>query len=264
MKGLDGEVVGLFGIAHDITDFQEAFERLRESRESLHEAQRIAGLGSYMFDIRGGIWTSSEVQDQLFGIGKDYERSIEGWLGLVHPDDRTMMGAYFANEVLGKGEPFDKEYRIVRHSDGVVRWVHGLGRLEFDSDGRPVKMHGTIRDITERKQTDAALRESKDLLQLFIDHAPAGLAMVDSEMRYLAVSQRWKEIHSLQDKELIGRSHYELFPNLPEIWKKNIARRLRELRFLPKSGGLNEQMAQCNGSGGRLFPGGQPTERWAA
>ena len=216
VKGLDGEVVGLFGIAHDITDFQEAFERLRESRESLHEAQRIAGLGSYMFDIRGGIWTSSEVQDQLFGIGKDYERSIEGWLGLVHPDDRTMMGAYFANEVVGKGEPFDKEYRIVRHSDGVVRWVHGLGRLEFDSDGRPVKMHGTIRDITERKQTDAALRESKDLLQLFIDHAPAGLAMVDSEMRYLAVSQRWKEIHSLQDKELIGRSHYELFPNLPK------------------------------------------------
>ena len=62
------------------------------------------------------------------------------------------MAAYFANEVIGQGKSFDREYRIVRHSDGALRWVHGLGRLEFDAQGRPVKMHGTIKDITERKQ----------------------------------------------------------------------------------------------------------------
>jgi len=231
VKGLDGEVVGLFGIAYDFTDFQEAFERLSESRESLHEAQRIASLGSYVFDIPAGTWTSSEVQDQLFGIDKVYKRTIEGWLALVHPDDRTMMKAYFANQVLGKGEPFDKEYRIVRRLDGAVRWVHGLGRLEFDVQGRPVKMIGTIQDVTEARQTEAALRESKDLLQLFIDRAPAGLAMLDREMRYLAVSERWKEIHSLQDMELFGRSHYEVFLNLPESWKEEHRRALAGASF---------------------------------
>ena len=48
------------------------------------------------------------------------------------------MVTYSKGDVLGQGKPFDKEYRIVRHSDGVVRWVHGLGRLDFDGQGRPV------------------------------------------------------------------------------------------------------------------------------
>ena len=80
---------------------------------------------------------------------------------------------------------------MIRQTDGAVRWVHGIGRLEFDQPGRPVKMHGTIRDITEARQAQETLRESKHLLQLFIAHAPVGLAMFDREMRYIAVSRRW-------------------------------------------------------------------------
>ena len=50
---------------------------------------------------------------------------------------------YFRNEVVGQGKPFDKEYHIIRQNDQAERWVHGLGRLEFDALGQPVKMHGT-------------------------------------------------------------------------------------------------------------------------
>ncbi len=234
-----GEPLKIFGTIEDITERKLADAALRESEESLKESQRIVGLGSYVVDIDTGMWTSSEVLDQLFGIGKDYVRSVDGWAALVHPDERRRMASYFANEVLGEGKAFDKEYRIVRHSDGARRWVHGLGRLEFDADGRPVKMHGTIRDITERKQNEIELRESKELLQLFIEHAPAALAMLDREMHYLAVSRRWLETHSLVGRDVIGHSHYEVFPKLNDGWKEEHRRALAG-EVLPADEGLLE------------------------
>ena len=221
IRGEGGEVIGLFAITRDISEWVQAEQTLRESEESLKESQRIARVGSYALDVRTGEWASSEELDALFGIERRSEHTVEEWTALLHPDEREKMTAYFRDEVVGKRTPFDREYCIVRASDREVRWVHGLGKLEFDADGEPVLMHGTIQDITERKQAEASLRESKELLQLFIEHAPAGLAMFDREMRYLAASRRWMQYYGLPEGEFIGRSHYDLVPDLPESWKAN-------------------------------------------
>jgi diguanylate cyclase (GGDEF)-like protein/PAS domain S-box-containing protein len=220
INGPGGEIIGLLGIAPEITEHIEGRLRLRESEESLRESQRIAGLGSYALDIASGTWTSSAVMDEVFGIDAAYVRTVGGWLDLIHPGDREAMGAYFQHEVLGQGKPFDREYRIVRPSDGVERWVHGRGELTCDAQGRPVTMHGTIQDITERKRSEAALGESKELLRLFIEHAPVPLAMFDRELRFLAVSRRWLDYYGLAGREIIGHHHDEIFPNLPERFKE--------------------------------------------
>jgi PAS domain S-box-containing protein len=155
----------LVAFIRDITDRKKAGLLLRESEELLRESQDIANLGSYVLNITGGFWRSSEVMDRVFGIDQAYERSVEGWINLVHPDDRSMMQDYFQNEVLGKGKSFDKEYRIVRQNDQATRWVHGTGKVEYDAQKRPLKMLGTIQDITERKKAELYRETGREVLQ---------------------------------------------------------------------------------------------------
>jgi diguanylate cyclase (GGDEF)-like protein/PAS domain S-box-containing protein len=219
INGSDGEIIGIFGIAPEITDYIEAQARLSESEESLREAQKIAGIGSFVLDIPAKAWKVSPEMDALLGIGAGYDRTLEGLFPLVHPDDHAAIADRLKSYFRGEREQFDSEYRIVRQTDGAVRWFQTRGRLERDALGKPLMLRGTAQDITERKAAEAALRESSNLLQLFVEHAPVALAMLDREMRYLAVNRRWQEIHDFNGLELIGRSHYEVFPNLPESWK---------------------------------------------
>ncbi len=77
----------------------------------------------------------------------------------------------------------------------------------------------TIVDITARRRTEASLREKKTQLQVFIARAPVAMAMFDREMRYIAASRRWALDYGLDDRDLRGLSHYEIFPDLPERWR---------------------------------------------
>jgi diguanylate cyclase (GGDEF)-like protein/PAS domain S-box-containing protein len=199
---------------------------LRESEALLRESQQIARLGSYVFDCQAQSWTGSDVLYEVLGIEKSCARTLDSWIGLIHPGDLPGMIAQFNETATRDGNLFEAECRLTRQSDQALRWVHVLGRLESDKQGQPLSLRGTIQDITEHKLADTALHESQELLQLFIQHAPAALAMLDREMRYLAVSRRWIEIHELGSREIIGRSHYEILPLIPEPWKDEHRRAL--------------------------------------
>ncbi|HJW71210.1 MAG TPA: PAS domain S-box protein, partial [Geothrix sp.] len=160
VKDDQGRIIGTLSSGEDITDRRRAEVELETLARLLTETQAIGGLGYYTMDLRTGRWESSALLDDIFGIDAAYDRSVEGWSALVHPDDRAMMVAYFTQEVIGKGLPFDKEYRAVRVGDGAERWLHGHGRLEFDDQQKPIRMIGTIQDITGRKQNEVALSKA--------------------------------------------------------------------------------------------------------
>ncbi len=154
----------------DITRRRRAEAELEKSRELLREAERVAGLGYYVLDLKTGTWTNSWVVDEVFGIDSGYKRDIDGWLKLLHPDFREDVRDYFNNEVLKNHDKFDREYAIINQKTGEKRWVHGLGSLKFDESGKVVEMFGTVQDITDRRRAQSeAHREmetTKNLLRL--------------------------------------------------------------------------------------------------
>jgi len=165
IHGKKDKITGVQCLLEDITQRKLAEEALKESEYQLRESQKVANLGSYVYDIPNGSWKSSPTLNTVFGIDNSFKTDFEGWMRIVHEDDRTMIQAYFSEYVLKKHHFFNKEYRIRRINDKKTRWVHGLGELEFDANGALIKMIGTIQDITERKMAEHSLKESEEQLR---------------------------------------------------------------------------------------------------
>jgi len=161
----EGEIVGYSLFTYDVTEREQAERTLKQKEYFLRESQRVTQIGSYRTDFTTGFWESSETLDTIFGIDSEYNRSVEGWLDIVHPDEREEMGAYLSDHVLAKQKLFDYVYRIERMNDKAIRWVHGLGECEFDEQGNILSMIGTIQDITDRKQAEEEVARFSRVLE---------------------------------------------------------------------------------------------------
>jgi PAS domain S-box-containing protein len=183
----NGEVLW-HGIVVDITEQKKAEKLLIDSERLLRESQNIARLGSFVWDIPSGLWKSSGILDEIFGIDGNYIRSFDSWVSLVHPEYQKVMSDYVTFHVLGNNQKFDKEYQIIRKSDGQVRWVHGLGELEFEANNQPVRLIGTIIDITERKKVEEEINKLNTSLEERVIERTAQLEAANSELQAFAYS----------------------------------------------------------------------------
>jgi diguanylate cyclase (GGDEF)-like protein/PAS domain S-box-containing protein len=122
------------------------------------------------------------------------------------------------DEVLREGRS-THEVQRVEVADGSHRWIDNRKYPLKTGDGSVVGMFGICPEITEPIDAWQQLGETGEIFRLFIEHAPAGIAMFDSEMRYLAVSRRWLEDRGMAGAQVIGRCQYDVFPEIPERWK---------------------------------------------
>jgi diguanylate cyclase (GGDEF)-like protein/PAS domain S-box-containing protein len=221
---VDGETTGISVFGKDITERKRSDEALQASLDSLREAQTAGSLGSYVLDIPGGTWTGSDVLESIFGIDKEYDHTVAGWTTLVHPDDRAMAVAYF-EEVVRSGKAFNKEYRIVRQSDQAERWVLGMGKLVFDAQGKPLKMFGIIKDVTERKRAEMQVRESEERYRSTFEQAAVGIVHASFEGSFLRCNPRFAEIVGYLQEEIPGMAFHQVM--LPEDERENEAIRQR-------------------------------------
>jgi PAS domain S-box-containing protein len=177
----------------DITVRQGIMDKLQETTGRLVEAQRIAGLGSFAFDLGNGSWTSSEVLDELFGIvDEGFTRDAASWMMMIHPDDRAEMNRLLRGDVLEKTTSVDITYRIIRQNDHQERWVHCLGRVILDHQGRIVQMMGTIQDITKSRSAEDSLRRSEVFVRKVLDSLTAHIAVLDEHGIIVAVNRAWQ------------------------------------------------------------------------
>ncbi len=180
------------------------------------------------------------------------------WAPVLHPDDLQNCKNLWERAV-ATGEAYKIEYRFKRASDGEYRWHLGQALPVLDAESNVVKWFGTGTDIHEQKKIEEDLRQiredledlvnertadleltnihltgqidarqlsedeltaSKALLTKFVEHTPAAVAMFDTDMRYLQVSERWLQDYRLTGRDIIGKSHYEVFTDISESWKE--------------------------------------------
>lgn len=191
-----------------------------ESAQRLKTALNAAQMGMWDWDIKTGNISWSPEHENLFGLALgSFDGRYETFIACLHPDDRQSFHQSIEKS-LKNHLPYQHEYRVI-WADGSIHWIEARGKAFYNQQGQPVRMSGTIMAIDSRKQAEFDLEERKALLRLFIQYAPAGIAMFDREMRYLLTSQRWADEYHLGLPEFyIGRSHYEIFPEIPERWRQ--------------------------------------------
>ncbi|AGK58143.1 PAS/PAC sensor-containing diguanylate cyclase/phosphodiesterase [Hyphomicrobium denitrificans 1NES1] len=104
--------------------------------------------------------------------------------------------------------------------DGSLVWMSAIVVPFWDAQGNLQSLTTVGVDITDKRHAEQALKEANSRLKAFIKHAPAAVAMFDKEMRYVAYTDRWLADYNLGTADLTGRCHYEVFPEIPEHWKR--------------------------------------------
>ena len=193
---------------------------LRRSEESLARAQRMAHLGDWEWDLRSHAVRWSEEVYRLFGFRpREIAPTYEAFLDRVHPDDRNLVRGTIETALVGGGT-YQVDHRIVRR-DGVERVVHEVVEVARDPTGRPVRLSGTVQDVTERKRAEEAVAESERRFRAIFDGAAIGIALVDMGGRIVASNPALQRMLGYEEQQLRGTP----FPDIthPDDVEKDLA-----------------------------------------
>jgi len=224
--GLLEEVANDIGLALNNIKLEEerkrAEEALRESEKRLNEAQRIAKIGDFVWDVDTGAITWSDGLHSI--LGYDASEEIDYELvnkNIHHPEDRERVNQWLTECVSsGKNEVTPNEYRIIR-KDGQVIDARTVGKIEHSEDGF-ARVFATVQDITERKRAEEALREGEERYRELFDNISSGVAVYEAvdngeDFIFKDFNKAGERIEGLEKKDVLGMRLAERFPGVKEF-----------------------------------------------
>jgi len=168
-------------------------EALRRSEARLSEAQRIAHIGNWDWNIQANDLHWSDEIYRIFGLApRQSGATYEAFLGSVHPDDRQFV-RQSVDDALYRGKPYSIDHRVIR-PDGSQRIVHESAEVTFDEAGKPLRMAGTVQDVTERKQAELAMKASEATLAAIFQNAPVAMFLLDHDRRVHQMNRAAEEV----------------------------------------------------------------------
>ncbi|MEL6461572.1 MAG: PAS domain S-box protein [Cyanobacteria bacterium J06621_15] len=203
-----GEKIGLLAVVRDITQRKQAEEKLRQTEALLQEAERIARIGSWSWDLTTDeTWWSKQFyrftnRDKGNSIPK-----IETISQFIHPDDRKRINQLIINAI-EKGIPYETEFRFIR-SDGSIGYAFSCGKIERDTKGNIIRFYGISKDVSQYKQVESALRESEQRFKKMADTAPVMIWMAGCDKLCNYFNAVWLEFTGRTLEQEIGNGWAE-------------------------------------------------------
>lgn len=214
IKQADGAMQGVVLVFRDCTERQQAEAALRRNEAVMAQAGRIAHLGAWELeisnwdDLHANALRWSEGVYRILGYEPGaVEVSNDLFFAHVHPDDRQRINEVVAQAIAAQ-QAYQIEHRIIR-TDGTERIVLEHAEITFDAQARPLRMIGTIQDITERKEAEEILRNKERWFRALIEYSADSIAVIDQHNHILYLSPSVAAVEGYTPEELIGRNGLE-------------------------------------------------------
>ncbi|MBW2247841.1 MAG: PAS domain-containing protein, partial [Deltaproteobacteria bacterium] len=207
----------IFLTVEDVTEHNLSEMKLKSSERRLAQVERIAHLGNWTWNIVTNELDWSDEIYRIFGrVPQEFEITYDTFLNFVHPEDRKFVGQS-VDKALYENTPYRIDHRIIL-SDGRERIVHEEAEVLFDETGRPIRMIGTVQDITDFKHTKDELRKSKDRLQSIFDGISDPLILLGEGLTIHAVNRPALDYYKIKNPgHVIGKPCFVALGNQSEV-----------------------------------------------